>query len=401
MKVTPELREKIVQQNPIKDVLAEYGVDPRYDGKARCPFHEEDTPSFQVYEETNSYHCYGCGAGTKNKPLRLKDGTEITDAGSDVIAFIANIERVSFPEACKMLMRRAGIPIPDERVDRALEKAKDAVMERNRKYYNQLVKHPEIIDYLESRGMDIEDAKKWRLGYVSPTDPTTKQKDKLVFSIMEDHYKPEQAKTIALAYRKLNDKEKGPKYINDPNSKIYDKSSVLYGMNYAAPNIRKKGYAVVMEGYVDVIIGHKSNLDNSVAICGTSFTEEQIKLLRRKTDQIFLWLDGDEAGMNGMMRALPDLLQAGFTVMIIDSQGEDPAEVIERVGKDNITEYILTHAKPAVQLVIERAVSQYEAIANKERIKALNKILPVLDSIVKPGEKMNFESVVKHKLGLV
>lgn len=401
MKVTPEIREKIVELNPIVDVLNEYGVEIRWDGKACCPFHEEDTPSFHVYPETNSYHCYGCHAGTKGKDLKRKDDTVVTDAGSDVIAFIQNIEGVSFPEACKILMRRADIPIPDDRVNAKLERIKDAVTERNRKYYNQLKKNADMVEYLERRGMDMDDAIKWRLGYTTPNDPTTKYKDRLVFSIMEDHYKPDNAKTIALAYRKLNDKEKGPKYINDPNNEVYNKSHVLYGMNYAAPHIRKKRYAIIMEGYVDVIMAHKSGLENSVAICGTSFTKEQIKSLRRKTDQVFLWLDGDEAGMNGMMRTLPDLLQEGFTVMIIDSQGEDPAEVIERVGKENIVQYILQNAKPAVQVVVDKAVSQYEAFLNKERVKALNKILPVLDSIVKPAEKMNFEAVVKQKLGLL
>ena len=401
MKVGPELREKIVKLNPINEIVKEYGVKLRFDGKACCPFHEEDTPSFQVYEETNSFHCYGCGAGTKNKELKRKDDTIVTDAGSDVIAFVANMEGIPFQEACKMLMRRANIPIPDEKIDRELEKIKDAVMYRNRKYYNQLMKEPDMIKYLESRGMDKEDAKKWRLGYTTSNDPTTKYKDRLVFAIMEEHYRPDDAKTIALAYRKLNDQEKGPKYINDPNSKVYNKSHVLYGMNYAAPNIREKRYAIVMEGYVDVIISHKAGLNNSVAICGTSFTKEQIKSLRNKTDKLYLWLDGDQAGMNGMMRCLPDLLAEGFTVMIVDSQGEDPAEVIQRVGKDEVVNYIMKNARPAVQLVIDKAVSQYEAIANKERIVALNKILPVIDSIVKPAEKMNFQGVLKQKLGLL
>lgn len=401
MKVTPELRDKIVQLNPIVDVLGEYGVEIRYDGKANCPFHEEDTPSFHVFEETNSYHCYGCHAGTKGKDLKRKDDTVVIDAGSDVIAFIANIEGVSFPEACRILMRRSDIPIPDEAVDKRLEKIKDSVTDRNRKYYGQLKRDPHMMKYVESRGMDMDDVMKWRLGYTLPNDKTTKYKDRLVFAIMEDHYKPEKAKTIAHAYRKLNDKEKGPKYINDPNNEIYNKSNVLYGMNYASPHIRKKRYAIVMEGYVDVIIAHKSGLENSVAICGTSFTKEQIKNLRAKTDKLFLWLDGDEAGMNGMMRTLPELLEAGFTVMIIDSQGEDPAEVIERVGKDHIVEYILKNAKPAVQLVIDRATAQYESILNQERIKALNKVLPVLDAIVKPSEKMTFEAVTRQKLGLL
>lgn len=105
--------------------------------------------------------------------------------------------------------------------------------------------------------------------------------------------------------------------------------------------------------------------------------------------------------MNGMMRCLPDLLAEGFSVMIIDSQGADPAEVIERVGKENVTEYILKNAKPAVQLVIDKAVSQYESFLNQERIKALTKVLPILDAVQKPAEKMTFEAIVRQKLGLL
>lgn len=402
MKVTPELIEKINEASPIAEVMAEYGMTIRYDGKALCPFHEEDTPSFQVYPETNSYHCYGCGAGTKKKNLKRKDGTEVEDGGSDVIGFVMNVEAVSFPEACKILMRRAGIPIPDEKVDMRLEKAKDAVMMKNRRYYTELIHHEEALDYFYERGLDIEDIKKWRLGFVPHNDQISKYKGRLVFSIMEEHYRPNDAKTIALAYRKLDDREKGPKYINDPSSDIYHKSEVLYGLNFALPHIKKRRRAIVMEGYMDTIWAHKAGLEETVATCGTSFTTEQIKKLRRYTDQLILWYDGDAAGEAAMIRALPDLLQEGFSVRIVDSKGEDPADVMKRLegDLDKLHEFILLNTKPAVQLVIDKAVQHYEALLNRERIKALRKALPIVESIIRPEEKFNYENLLRQKLGL-
>ncbi|MNQ32108.1 DNA primase [compost metagenome] len=399
MKVTPDMTQEISQRNPIVEVLADYGVTPRYDGKALCPFHEEDGPSFMVYSDTNTYHCYGCGAGSKGKTLRHKDGTESVDAGSDVIGFIMNIENVSFPEACKILMRRSGMKIPDDKIDAAAERAKDAVMDRNRRFYNALMKNQDVLDYIAERGMDITDITKWRLGWVPQSEPGG-NRGRLVFSIMEHHYKPELAKSIALAYRKLDPNDNGPKYRNDPHSNVYNKSQVLYGMAHAAPNIRKKRYAIAMEGYVDVILAHKVGLDNSVATCGTSFTDEQVALLRRYTDQLFLWYDGDDAGQNAAFRALPDLLKAGFTVMIVKSRGEDPAEVIQRVGKDAIVDYIMANSFNAVQLMIDEECTRIEAILNKERTKALNKLLPIVNAIQKPAEKYNYDGVIRKRLGL-
>lgn len=402
MKVTPELIEKIREANPITEVMEEYGVHVGHDGKACCPFHEEDTPSFQVYTETNTYHCYGCGAGTKKKTLKRIDGVELEDGGSDIVGFVMNIEGVAFPQACKILMRRAGIPIPDEKVDMRLEKAKDAVMQRNRRYYCALMKDEKALDYLYSRGLDDDDIKKWRLGFVANNDPVGKYRGRIVFSIMESHYKPEAAKSIALAFRKLDDREKGPKYINDPTSDIYHKSSVLYGLNFALPHIKKRRRVVVMEGYVDTIWAHKVGLEEAVATCGTAFTPEQMDILRRYTDQMILWYDGDVAGKSATLRVLPDLLARGFSVQVVDSHGEDPAEVMQRLEGDinKLYDYVLTHTRPAVQMVIDDAAQAYEALMNKERVKALRKVLPVVNSIVRPEEKFNYENVLKQKLGL-
>lgn len=402
MKVTQELIEKITAASPIVEVMGEYGMTVRYDGKALCPFHEEDTPSFHVYEQTNSYHCYGCGAGQKKKTLKRQDGSEVEDGGSDVIGFVMNIEGVSFPEACKILMRRAGIPIPDDKVDIKLEKAKDAVMKRNRHYYCELTKDEDALDYFYSRGLDDEDIKKWRLGFVPHNDPISKYKGRMVFPIMEEHYQPDKAKTVALAYRKKDDREKGPKYINDPTSDIYHKSEILYGMNFALPHIKKRRRVLVVEGYMDTIWAHKVGLEEAVATCGTSFTDEQMDKLRRYTDQLILWYDGDAGGESATIRVLPDLLARGFSVMVVDSKGEDPADVMRRLegNPDKLHEFILMNTLPAVQMVIDKATQRYEAIMNKERLKALRKVLPVVNAITRPEEKFNYEHVLKQKLGL-
>lgn len=395
MRIPPELKDLIREQNPLREVLADYGIEVRPDGKAFCPFHEERTPSFHVYDESNTYYCYGCGAGTKGRVLRLKDGTEITDAGSDVIAFVQNMERVGFEEACRILAKRAGIPLPDRKEDAELERMKESITERNRRYYLELMRMPAVLEYLYERGLDEEDIRKWRLGYLSSPEGA----GRLVFAIMEDLPGTE-AKTIGFAYRYLGKQEDVPKYKNSPNSRVYNKSHVLYGLNYAMQPIRQKGFALVVEGYFDVILAHKAGLENTVATCGTSFTEEQMAKLRRYTNCVYLWYDGDEAGKVAAVRVLPDLLRHGFMVYFIETPGEDPADFLLR-NKLNVSNDILTEmAKPALHVLFDEELSRYEQVVSQERIKVLQRVLPVLEAVQNPAEKLAYTQLVYGRLGI-
>jgi DNA primase len=405
VKVTSDMIMEIRQRNPLREVMAEYGIEINKEGKACCPFHPEKTPSLQIYEPVDdhshdNYHCYGCDAGRKDQTLRIHRGSEVfevIDGGSDVIGFVQNIEMVSFPEACKILMERSGIPIPED--DPQAEADKKRITDKNREYWSHLQTKKGALEYLYERGLDDEDIAKWRLGLVPNDHPVEQLRNRIAFGLTEMYADPKNAKTIAMAYRTLNNEK--PKYINDPTSNIYQKKKYLYGMTFARKAIRKKGYAIVMEGYFDVILAHKHGLDNSVATCGTSFTDEQMDELRKYTDQIFFWYDGDEAGQGAMERNLTRLLEKGFSVMYIDSMGYDPAEMLQKMGAERTIQWMTRTAKPATQVIIDRIADEFDTVVNKAKSKAMAQLLPILKSMNKESDAIVYKDYVAKRFSIL
>lgn len=431
-KITDELKQEIIEANNLREVAEEYGVIFNGSNKAKCPFHKDGkNGNLHIYEkkgENPTYHCYAtrCSAGTvwedkkksKRHMLKLPDGTEIEDGGPSVIGFVMNIEQCTYIEACIILAERAGIPLPEGKVNYKEERLKEQTMTLNKKYYKNLKNSEEILAYLEERKITMGSVKKWRLGYVSPKDDSNplfggKVAGRLVFALAEESYNPKRAKTIAMAYRKMDDDEKGAKYINDYTSDLYEKRHYLYGINEARTAIKRTGYAMIFEGYTDVIIAHQSKIENSVAICGTAFTDEQMDKLRKLTQNLVLWLDGDGPGIENMLADIPRLLEKGFRVRIIIAEGKDPAEWMNALDQnhDRVLQFISKNAKPALQVLADqimedyeeetRAIQrQYESQIAQKKTEALDELLPILESIQDPSETIVFRSMINQKLGV-
>ena len=402
MHVSMELRNEICQLNPLDEVLAEERFELIDAGKfyrMKCfsKEHQDDEPSMIVYKETQTFNCFGCSIADK------KHG----GVGSDVISFIMYHKSLSFQEACEYLMKRADIPIPEDEVDPKIEALKKTKTNQNRKYYEELRKHPVIIRYLQARGLTPASIGKWRLGLVPSTVNWTEIRDRLVIGL-HDLY-GNQLATIGMAYRTMSNEK--PKYINDTTSSIYNKSHYLYGLGFARQPIRQNKYGIVVEGYFDVMLAHQIGLDMTVATCGTSFTDEQMKLLRRYTNFIYLWYDSDEAGISAMLKHLPALFELGFKVAIVPTLGaKDPGELLINMNLNQAKDYMRNNAMPAMQFAIDRYCTQFykaldsgasETILLQEKIKALKSVLDLLSSVQDRAERVAYADLINRKLNVM
>ena len=416
--IDQDLLQRIITENNLLEVAEEYGVIFGANNKAACPFHDDNSPSLHYHSKNDTYYCYCAtckagtrwenkGAGTTHK-LTLPDGVVIEDGGPTVVGFVMNMERCGYVDACVKLMERAGIPVPQGKVNMRLERMKQKVTSDNKLFCKTLLKDEDMLDYLESRSISTSSIKKWRIGVVPKNYHHDKfgslVKGRLVFGITEQNFDPRKAKTVAMAYRDLK-YEKGSndhniKYINDAESEIYHKSSILYGLNEARKAIREAGYALVMEGYIDVIISHESEVENAVAICGTSFTDEQMDLLQKLTKKIVFWLDGDPAGINAMRKALPRLLARGFRVMVLICDGRDPAEqmIFMRKNGKAIKRYIADRAIPARIFLAEEALKDYEIGVQKLKADVLDELLPVMGVITDETERILFKNMIEERI---
>lgn len=425
-KITDELKDLIIEQNDLREVAEEYGIVFNSTGKACCPFHEDGkNGNLHIFEkrgENPTYFCFAetCRAGsvwedkkkTKRHTLKI-DGVEIEDGGPTVIGFVMNIEQCSYIEACVKLMERAGIPVPEGRSNPKHDRHKKKMTSLNLSYCKNLFKTPEVMAYITERGITKSSIKKWRLGYIDEDDYSAPMGEKvagrLVFGLVEESYN-KKVSTVAMAYRTLDDAIK-PKYYNDFTMEgLYEKKHYLYGLNFARKAIRQLNYAIVTEGYTDVIIAHQCGIENVVATCGTAFTLEQMQKLRKLTRNLVFWYDGDGAGWSAMIDKIPMLLELGFRIKIVAAPEKDPAEWMLHLGQDaeRIKKFIAKKSKSALEIMIEEGLDIYLEYLDDEkvtetqliaaRIEALDYLLPVLESITDKTEKIVYRSLVEQKL---
>jgi len=349
-----ELIEEIRQKNDIVDVISGY-VKLQKKGSSYfglCPFHNEKSPSFSVSRSKQMYFCFGCGAG------------------GNVFTFIMEYENFTFVEAVKMLAERAGVDLPEvEYSKEAKEKAdlKTTLLEINKlaaKYfYAQLKteqgKHAHA--YFAKRGLTEETITAFGLGYsnkysddlykylkmkgykddilaksglisVSEKGVYDKFWNRAMFPIMDAN-----SRVIGFGGRVMGDGE--PKYLNSPETEVFDKSRNLYGLNRARTS--RKNYFLICEGYMDVIALHQAGFTNAVASLGTAFTSGHASLIKRYVDEVYLTFDSDGAGTKAALRALPILKDAGITAKIIRMDPyKDPDEFIKNLGPEAFEERI-------------------------------------------------------------
>ncbi len=323
-----------------------------------CPFHKEKTPSFNVNPDLGIYKCFGCGAG----------GNEFQ--------FLMRVENLEFPEAVKVLAERAGIVITetdDQRQQSSeIESIYNALRFAGRFFYQSLTQEEKgkpALDYLLNRGFTVETIKKFGLGYAPDSwdallmaagkeniDVQFLEKAGLIISKKDgggfyDRYRnrvifpifSHLSKVIGFGGRILKEEKKQPKYINSPETRVYHKGSVLYGLHQSKQAIRKREEVLLVEGYTDVISLFQAGVEHVVATSGTALTPDQIKLLKRYTQKVLVLYDGDSAGAAAALRGIDLLLAQGVTVYGLElGEGEDPDSFVRTHGADEFEKYMET-----------------------------------------------------------
>ena len=344
-----ELVEEVRERNDIVDVISGY-VKLQRKGSSYfglCPFHNEKSPSFSVSPGKQMYYCFGCGAG------------------GNVFTFLMEYENYTFPEAMKILAERAGVALPEREYSQEERKQQDLrtqILELNKMaakyFYYQLRSEngKQAMDYLKGRQLTDETIKSFGLGFANKysndlyrymkqkgvSDELLKESglmnvdekqgmydkfwNRVIFPIMDAN-----SRVIGFGGRVMGDGK--PKYLNSPETKVFDKSRNLYGLNVARTS-RKKNL-LVCEGYMDVISLHQAGFKNAVASLGTALTTQHAGLLKRYTDEVILTYDSDEAGTRAALRAIPIVKAAGLSARVLHMDPyKDPDEFIKALGAD-------------------------------------------------------------------
>ncbi len=344
-----ELIEEVRSRNDIVDVISGYVRLSRKGSSyfGLCPFHSEKSPSFSVSPGKQMYYCCGCGAG------------------GNVFTFLMEYENFTFPEAVKVLADRSGVELPEveyseearlqaDQKSRLLEIQKKAA-----KYYYYQLRQPKGragYEYLKNRALTDETIQKFGLGYAGQqskelyqylkhegySDALLRESglfsmdersgvydkfwNRVMFPIMDANHR-----VIGFGGRVMGDAK--PKYLNSPETKIFDKSRNLYGLNFARSS--RKGNLIICEGYMDVIALHQAGFGQAVASLGTALTTQQAMLMKRYTDEVLVTYDSDEAGTKAALRAIPILKDAGLTMRVINMKPyKDPDEFIKNMGQE-------------------------------------------------------------------
>lgn len=350
-----DLIEEVRSRNDIVDVIGSYVKLQRRGSSyfGLCPFHNEKSPSFSVSPAKQMFYCFGCGAG------------------GNVFTFLMEYENFTFPEALKSLADRAGVDLPEVEYSEEAKKQRDlksAVLEVNKMaatfFYYQLraPQGAKAMEYLKNRALSDETMRRFGLGYAGPysdalyrylkqkgiSDALLKESglmsvnerqgmydkfwNRVMFPIMDVN-----GKVIGFGGRVMGDAK--PKYLNSPETIIFDKSRNLYGLHIARTS--RKKYLLVCEGYMDVISMHQAGFTNAVASLGTALTSQHASLLKRYTDEVILTYDSDEAGVKAALRAIPLLKAAGIATKVLHMDPyKDPDEFIKARGTEAFEERI-------------------------------------------------------------
>ena len=351
-----DFKEELKNRIDIFDVIGEF-VELKKRGSnyiGLCPFHTEKTPSFSVNRAGQFYHCFGCGKG------------------GDVIGFLMDITGMSFMEAVEQLAERVGLKMPERRLaDSAIQEEAELLSKANfaaAEYFLKSLYSDDGkagMDYLVERGLTPVTIKTFRLGY-APADPSGlleyAKKKKISLSALEAAGILLQSKYDGPPYNRFGGRVmfpiidqaeriiglgarllegEGAKYINSPESLIYHKSRVLFGIHQAKASIKQTRKAVVVEGYMDVISLHQAGITNVIAASGTAFTVEQGRIIARMARNVTLLFDGDSAGLSAAARGADNLLvtDLGINVAVLP-EGHDPDSFIREQGADSLREYL-------------------------------------------------------------
>jgi len=410
------LIEEIREHNDIVDVISEF-VDLKKRGKnfvGLCPFHAEKTPSFTVNPEAQMFYCFGCGVG------------------GNVFNFVMKYHGLNFYDAVKTLAEKAGIQIQTEKKFIPAKKGHrelDALYRINNltaKFYHAVLNSRKLGApgqlYIKKRGYNDGTVKKFMLGYAPG------EWDMLCSFLLKKGFKEQElieagvglksrlgrlidrfrnrlmfpiwdyrGKIIGFGGRILDGGE--PKYLNSPETVLFHKGKVLYGLHAAVPEIRKNDFVIVFEGYTDVLTAQQNGIGNVVASLGTAFTEEHGRLLRRYTRNVVIAYDADAAGMAATLRGMEVLSQCGCRVSVVDlPEGTDPDEYIRNHGREAFLDLVKRKTLSLVEYKLHKVCKEFNINSISGRISAVNEMLPVLAKINSRVEQDAYINLVSKKL---
>ena len=425
---------KIKERLSIEEVVSSYIKLERAGKnlKAKCPFHNEKTPSFFVSPSRGSYYCFGCGAG------------------GDIFSFVEEFEGLDFRGALKLLADKAGVPLehfnPEEEGKK--EKLYRIMEEATRYFENNLLKNPEekqsshgagkeVLEYLNGRGLTEKSIKDFRIGFArnewrglheelkskfsdkeleeagliktpsaqestSPLPrgregggvPYDRFRDRIMFPIADSS-----GRIIAFSGRIFVDDGKSAKYLNSPETPIFSKSAVFYGLDKAKDSIRKNNFSILVEGQMDLILSHQAGYKNTIATSGTALSDATVSkenivsnlgLVRRLTPNIVLAFDGDTAGANASNRAGRIALSLGMDVKVANiPEGVDPADLISKSGTDTWREAI-KNSKHIIEFLLNKTLQNSGNDARKVGKEIKEKVLPYVDMLESAIDKAHF-----------
>ncbi len=420
-----DFAQTVKQQADIVKVIEGY-IRLRKAGAQRytglCPFHKEKTPSFSVHAGQQFYYCFGC------------------QASGDVFSFVGKIENVGFPEAVRIVAGKCGIPLPrreysspEEAAGARLRAKLLELHETAAAWFEEHLRSPGgalAREYLAGRGLSDEGIRKFRIGYAP--DGFNALRDRLsgmaneetlrasgLFSSKEqgdggqgpiyDRFRKrvvfpicnEGGRVIAFTARTLETGEKaGAKYINSPETPLYSKGQVLFNLDKAKAAIRQLEFALLVEGQMDCISVFLRGIQNVIATSGTAFTEQQVAILKRHTQNVVVNFDPDAAGANAAEKSIAMLTEEGFAIKIVTLDGGlDPDRFIRERGVEAYTQAV-RGARRQSDYLIERARAAFPGASAEQKVKALNFLLPHIRRMPEKLARDQFAADAAQKLGI-
>ena len=415
--IPDELVEEIRARSDIVEVISDRILLKKSGAnyKGLCPFHSEKTPSFIVSPAKQIFHCFGC------------------NEGGNVYQFVMKIENISFPDSVLLLARKYGINITDQKIKGVNSSQKNTLYDVNAMaaefFQRQLSDLPQgktAREYLRKRGITDNIIESFKIGYASTSWDGVHQflkkkgistdiqnsaglikerengggyvdrfRERIIFTISDS-----EGRVVGFGGRVLNDTDSRPKYLNSPETLVYKKGNILYGLNITKDSIRKSKEAFLVEGYFDLITVYQHGIKNIIATSGTALTEDHARILRRYTDTVTLVFDGDEAGRNASDRGGIVLLNGGVKVKVISlPHGNDPDNFIrEKSGEGFLN--IARESKTFMEYIINKAIAESDLKSLDEKIRCINSVIPFLSIISNSVERSIYLSLLAEKTGV-
>ena len=417
--------ETIKERLDIVDVLSTYLKIEKSGSnfKTRCPFHTEKTPSFYISPTRQSYYCFGCGAK------------------GDIFTFIEEVEGMDFRGALKFLADKAGVELEYEKGAAQIKTEKDKLYQclddATMFFEQELEKNKQALAYLSSRGINTQSIKLWKLGFApeewralyghltslgydkalivkaglskysedsKTNDPYDVFRGRITFPLCDSV-----GRVIAFSGRALDKDTQparphdssgagGPKYLNSPDTVLFTKSEVLYGLDKAKEEVRKKDFAVLVEGQMDLVLSHQAGVKNAVASSGTAFTNAHLERLKKLSPRIILAFDGDSAGQKAAEKSAILGLYLGMEVKIAElPTGKDPADLVRESGE--AWKNVLRDSLPAIEHFLKK-ISVDEKDHRKRGKLVEKKILPLITLLRSAIERSHFITLTSRETGI-